>query len=221
MTESTKRSGIDLRLLLVVAIALVLGLVAAGAWALITNNDLQSTRATLASTSGDLDGAKGDLTETTANLDATNAELAAAREAIKKDQSKITSLNFQIERKSACIAAQSANLAEIRRILALERVDFARTGSTSAWGKAHGAAQKAINLAIDDLSKAYQNAAAGRLGTANTWIDKSNAQIRVSNSQLNNEDKQVDAINKSTDETNKANDAFTRTLDETSSTCGA
>jgi len=36
-----------------------------------------------------------------------------------------------------------------------------------------------------------------------------------------NEDKQVDAINTSTDVTNKANDAFTKTLDETSSTCGA
>ena len=221
VTASTNRSGIDVRLLLVVAIALVLGLAAAGAWALTTNNDLESTRATLASTSGDLDAAKGDLTESTAALDATTADLAAARDAIKKDQAKATSLNFQIERKGACIAAQAANLAEIRRILALERVDFARTGSTSAWGRAHSAAQKAINLAIDDLDKAYQNAAAGRYGTANTWIDKSNAQIRVSNSQLKKEDKQVDAINKSTDATNGANDAFTKTLDETSSTCGA
>src|SRR6185312_15667331 len=141
VTESAKRSGIDIRLLLLVAIALVLGLAAAGAWALTTNNDLQSTRATLASTSDDLDGAKSDLTETTADLDTTNADLAAAREAIKKDQSKITTLNFQIDRKGACIEAQTANLAEIRRILALERVNFARTGSTSAWGKAHAAEQ--------------------------------------------------------------------------------
>jgi len=220
VTESTKRTGFDLRILLVIAVALVLGLIGAGVWALNTNNDLESTRATLASTSGDLDGAKSDLTDTTADLDTTNADLAAAREAIKKDQSKITTLNFQIDRKGACIEAQTANLAEIRRILALERVNFARTGSTSAWGKAHAAEQTAINLAIDDLYKAYQNAAARRYSTANSWLDKSNAQIRVSNAQVKNENKQIDLINKSTDETNKANDAFTKTLDETSSTCG-
>ena len=57
MTESTKRSGLDLRILLVIAVALVLGLIGAGVWALNTNTDLESTRATLASTSGDLDGA--------------------------------------------------------------------------------------------------------------------------------------------------------------------
>src|SRR4029079_14918706 len=150
VTAWTNRSGTDVRLLLVVAVALVLGLAAAGAWALTTNNDLESTRAALASTSGDLHAAKGELIAPTAALDATTADLAAARDAIKKDQAKATSLNFQIERKGACIAAQAANLAEIRRILALERVDFARTGSTSAWGRAHSAAQKAINLAIDD-----------------------------------------------------------------------
>ena len=48
MTESTKRTGLDLRILLVIALALVLGLIGAGVWALNTNTDLESTRATLA-----------------------------------------------------------------------------------------------------------------------------------------------------------------------------
>lgn len=220
MTESTKRSGISLRLLIVIGAALLLGLAGAAAWAATTNNDLQSTRATLASTSGDLDSTKADLASRTSDLDKATKDLAAAQKAITTDQSKITTLNFQIDRKGDCIAVQSANLNEIRRILALERENFARAGSNSAWGRDHTASQKAINLAIDDLYKAYQNAAAGKLSTANSWIGKSNAQISISNTQVKNANKQVEDLNKATAEINKANDAFNKTLDTTASTCG-
>jgi len=220
VTESTKRSGIDLRLLIVIGVALLLGLAGAAAWAATTNNDLQSTRATLASTSGDLDTTKADLASTTSDLSKAGTDLATTQKDIKTDQSKITTLNFQIDRKGDCIAAQSANLAEMHRILDLERANFARTGTKSAWGRAYAADQAAINLAIDYLYKAYQNAAAGKLSTANSYIDKSNAQIRISNSQLKNSNKQIDIINKATDDINKANDAFDKTLTATSSTCG-
>ena len=219
MTESTKRTGFDLRILLLIAVALVLGLIGAGIWALNTNNDLESTRATLASTSGDLDAAKGDLTESTATLDATTADLAAARDAIKKDQAKATSLNFQIERKGACIEAQTANLAEIRRILALERVNFARTGSTSAWGKAHAAEQTAINLAIDDLYKAYSAAFQGSTGTAKGHADKGrDAQAKIADAEqrLVAELKLVDS---KAGEIQTAIDALETKLKTTEATC--
>jgi hypothetical protein len=62
MTESTKRSGIDLRLVLVVAIRPRPSASPRPARGRSTNNDLSRHWATLASTSGDLDGAKGDLT---------------------------------------------------------------------------------------------------------------------------------------------------------------
>jgi chromosome segregation ATPase len=217
---SARRSGVDVRLLVVVGIAIALALAGAGTWALTTNDELQSTRATLATTSGDLAAAQSSLTETTADLDAAKADLATAGEAAKDGEARIGALQFQIERKAACIEAQSANLAEIRRILALERANFAKTTSGSAWAKAHGAAQTAINVAIEDLRKAYESAAAGAYGAANTWIDRSNAQIRKSNAQLKLEDAQIAAINKATDETNAANDAFRATLDDTASTCG-
>jgi peptidoglycan hydrolase CwlO-like protein len=220
VTASTKHTGIDLRVVIVIGIALLLGLIGAAAWAVTTNNDLQATRATLASTSGDLDTTKVDLASTTSTLDSTTKDLASARKGIKDDQAKIKTLNFQIDRKGDCIEAQSANLAEMRRILDLERQNFARTGSASAWGKAYAADRKAINLAIDDLYKAYQSAAAGKLGTANSWISRSNAQIRVYNGELKNQQKQIDAINTATDSINRADDAFQKTLDATISTCG-
>jgi peptidoglycan hydrolase CwlO-like protein len=220
VTESRRRSGFDVRVAIVAAIVLLLVFGGAAAWAFTTSNDLQATRATLDATSDELDTTQSTLESTTADLDSASADLAAAQDAIKANKAKITVLTFQIERKGACIEAQSANLGEIRRILALERENFGRTTSGSAWAKAHGASQKAINAAIDYLYKAYTSAAAGKYGTANSYIDKSNAQIRASNKQLDAEDKQIKAINAASDAINKANDSFGSTLDATSSTCG-
>jgi peptidoglycan hydrolase CwlO-like protein len=220
MTESTRRSGLDIRIAIIVLIVLLLALAGAGAWALTTNNELQSTQASLSSTTGDLDSTKADLASTKTNLGTATADLAETQDAIKADKAKITVLKFQIERKGACIEAQSANLTEIRRILAIERSNFARTTTGSAWDKAHAAAQKAINAAIDYLYKSYTSAAARKYSTANSYLDKSNAQIRASNKQLDSLDREIKAINKSSDEINKANDGFATTLDTTTSTCG-
>lgn len=220
MTESTRRSGLDVRVAIVAAIVLLLVLGGTAAWAVSTSNDLQATKATLGTTSGELDTTKSDLAETAATLDDTKAQLTDTNEAIEANEARIKTLEFQIERKGACIEAQSANLQEIRRITALERENFSRTTSGSSWGKAHTASQTAINAAIDDLYKAYQAAAAGNYGTANSWIDKSNAQIRASNRQLDTMDREIDAINAASDAINAANDAFEQTLITTESTCG-
>jgi septal ring factor EnvC (AmiA/AmiB activator) len=220
VTESTRRSGFDIRVAIVVLVVLLLALAGAGAWALTTNNELQSTRSSLSSSSGDLGTAKAKLASTKTDLATATAALAETQDAIKADKAKITVLNFQIERKGACIEAQSANLTEIRRILALERSNFARTTTGSKWDKTHAAAQRAINAAIDYLYKSYTSAAARKYSTANSYLDKSNAQIRASNKQLDALDKEIAAINKSSDEINKANDGFSATLDKTTSTCG-
>lgn len=221
MTGSTRRSGFDLRIAIIVAIALLLALGAAAAWAVTSNNDLQSTKSTLGTTSDELKTTKSNLDDAAKKVDTATADVAAARQTIKDDKARITVLKFQIDRKAECIKAQSANLAEIRRILALERENLARTMTGSAWAKAFAAEQKAINAAIDYLYKAYTSAAAGKYGTANSYIDKSNAQIRVSNSQVKNINKAIDTINASTKAINDANDAFQKTLDATSSTCGS
>jgi septal ring factor EnvC (AmiA/AmiB activator) len=220
VTASKRRAGFDLRIAIMAAVVLLLALGGAVAWAMTTSNDLQATTTTLAATRGDLDTTRSTLADRSAELESTAADLAQTEEAIKADEDRITVLEFQIERKGACIEAQATNLAEIRRILALERENFARTTSGSSWGMAHAASKKAINLAIDDLYKAYTSAAAGNYGTANSWLEKSNAQIRVSNKQLDALDREIDAINASSDAINAANDGFQNTLDETLSTCG-
>jgi chromosome segregation ATPase len=221
VTESRRRSGVDLRVAIILAIVLLLGLGGAAAWAVTSNNELQSAKATIQSTSDELKTTTSNRDGTKKKLDTATADVAAARQAIKDDKAKITVLKFQIDRKAACIKAQSTNLAEIRRILALERENLARTMTGSAWAKAFAAEQKAINAAIDYLYRAYTSAAAGKLSTANSYISKSNAQIRVSNGQVKNINKAIDEINASTKAINNANDAFETTLDQTSSTCGS
>ena len=126
----------------------------------------------------------------------------------------------QIERKGACIEAQTGNLAELRRILALERENFARTTSGSTWAKSNDASNKALDLAISYLARAYSSAAAGSYATANSWLSKSNAQVAVSNRQVKIGNKAIDELNAASDAINEAADEFLKTLDETGSTCG-
>jgi len=220
VTGSKRRSGFDARLAVVAAIVLLLVVGGAAAFAVTTNNDLESTRAKLGSTSGELESTKADLEQTTTTLDGRKADLADTEAAIEADKARIKGLEFQVQRKGECIDAQATNLTEIRRILALERENFGRTTSGSTWGKAHAGSQAAINLAIDDLAKAYQQAVAGNYGSSNSWLDKSNAQIKSSNKQLDTMDKEIDAINAASDAINAANEAFGKTLQDTESTCG-
>ena len=220
MTGSKRRSGFDARIAVVAAIILLLVVGGAAALAITTNSDLESTRAKLGTTSGELETAKADLEQTATTLEGRKADLVDTNAAIEADNARIKALEFQIQRKGECIDAQSANLTEIRRILALERENFSRTTSGSTWGKAHAASQASINLAIDDLAKAYQQAAAGNYGSSNSWLDKSNAQIKTSNKQLDTMDKEIDAINAASDAINAANESFAKTLQETESTCG-
>jgi septal ring factor EnvC (AmiA/AmiB activator) len=220
MTGTQKRSGVDLRVAIVGAIVLVLVLGGAAAWAYSTNNDLQATRSTLGSASGDLDSTKSELERTQAELQQAQTDVAERVSSIEDNQERIKTITFQIERKGDCIAAQAANLAEMRRIMALERENLARTMSGSTWATSFAAEQKAINAAIAYLEAAYTSASAGRYSQANSNITKSNAQIRASNAQVDKMNKAIDEINKATDTINAAQDAFDKTLDETLSTCG-
>lgn len=215
-----KRSGLSLRVAAILAAILLVAFGGATAWAVMTNGDLERTRQTLATTEADLASTTSTLTATTGDLEATSTDLTAEQSSIKANKAEITVLEFQIERKGACIEAQTANLAEFRRILALQRENFARTTSGSAWAKAIATSDRALDLAIDYLARSYSSAAAGSYGTANSWISKSNAQISVSNKQGKIADREVDAINAASKAINAADDALYKTLDNTISTCG-
>ena len=220
MNATTKRAGVDLRVVAVAAIVLLLAFGGAAAWAYSTNSDLERTRQTLASTSADLDSTNKSLTDTDGKVTAAKKALADEESAIKTDTTRIASLNNQVERKGACIAAQTANLAELRQILALERENFARTTSGSTWAKSNDASNKALDLAISYLAKSHTSAAAGSYNTANSWLSKSNAQVAASNRQVKAGNKAINELNAASDAINKAADEFEKTLDTTASTCG-
>ena len=215
-----KPRGLSVRVAAVLAVLLLLAFGAATAWAVVTSGELERTRQALVATEGDLASTSSALDSTKGDLDETSANLASERSKIKANASKVTSLEFQIERKSECIAAQTANLVEFRRILALERENFGRTTTGSTWAKAHAASDRALDLAIDYLAKSYSSAAAGSYNTANSWLSKSNAQIRVSNRHIDVANKENTAINAASDAINAATDALYATLDDTLSTCG-
>jgi chromosome segregation ATPase len=215
-----RRAGLSIRVAAILAAVLLLAFGGATAWAVMTNAELERTRATLAETDADLTATKASLGDVAADLSSTADDLEAEQASISANESRITVLEFQIERKAACIEAQTANLAEFRRILALERENFARTTSGSAWAKAIAASDRALDLAVDYLAKSYSSAAAGSYNTANSWLGKSNAQISVSNKQIGIANNQNEVINAASDAINAATDALYATLDDTLSTCG-
>jgi peptidoglycan hydrolase CwlO-like protein len=214
------RSGVSIRVALVLALVLLLALGGTTAWAVMTNGDLERSRQTLATTEADLASTSSRLATRTGELEAASAALADERSSIKKNESRIKVLETQIRGKSQCIKAQTTNLAEFQRILALDRANFDRTSTGSVWAKAHAAGDKAVDLAIDYLAKAYLAAAAGSYGTANSWVGKSNAQIDISNRQIKIGNKEIDAINAATDSINAANDELRKKLDATATICG-
>jgi septal ring factor EnvC (AmiA/AmiB activator) len=206
---------------LVVGALLALAIAGTGAWAVTTKADLDQARSTLTSTNADRDSTKATLASTDTELAATSADLNAAALKLAGAKARIPQLQEQISRKGECIAAQAGNLAELRRILQLQRANFARTTSTSVWGKAHAAEDKALGAAITDLYRAYQNAAARKYSSANSWLSASNAQIRLSNSKISISNAEVRRTNARSDAINKARDAFEKKLADTVTACGA
>jgi hypothetical protein len=166
------------------------------------------------------------LASTTAKLDTTSGQLATAETAVadeadrsKKATSRIGGLESQVERRDACIDVQSGDLEELRRILALERKNFARTTTKSTWGKARTASTKALDRAISNMRSAYLSAAAGNLSTANLWISRSNGQVSINSRQVRIANKEIDKINASSKAINKAEDAFYKRLEKSAVTC--
>lgn len=221
MSGSPERPTLSLRLVAVGLALLIVAFGATAAWAASTNGQLSEARNALAAT-------ELELASTTTELDTTSGQLATAETAVtdeedrsKKATSRIGGLESQIERRDACIDVQSGDLVELRRILALERKNFARTTTKSAWGKARTASAKALDRAISNMRSAYQSAAAGRLSTANSWISRSNGQVSVSSRQVRIANKEIDRINAASKVINKAEDAFYERLQKSAVTCSS
>lgn len=219
MNGSTERPTLSLRLVAAGLALLIVAFGATAAWAASTNGQLSEARSALAAT-------ELELASTTTELATTSGQLATAETAVtdeedrsKKATSRIGGLESQIERREACIDVRSEDLVELRRILALERKNFARTTTKSTWGKARTASAKALDRAISNMRSAYLSAAAGRLSTANSWISRSNGQVSVSSRQVRIAKKEIGRINAASKVIDKAADAFYKRLQKSAVTC--
>jgi hypothetical protein len=219
VSGTNPRASVDLRLALVIGFVLLIALGGSVAWAASTNGRLNETRMALAASEAELAATNVNLATTSSQLDASNADIKDEEARITTATSRISSLESLIGRKGECIEVQARDLAELRRILGLQRKNFARTTTTSRWGKALAAGDRAMDIAIVDMKNAYTSAAAGRLSTANIWIDRSNAQIRASNRQVDIANREIDRMNELSDVINAARDAFTKQLDRSAEAC--
>lgn len=219
MSGPNERATLDVRVVVIVAIVLVALFGASAAWTASTNGQLTETREALAATEADLASTTADLDMTSSQLGTAESAVAAEQDRIKKATSRIGSLESQIERREACIKVQTTDLEELRRLLALERKNFARTTTGSAWGKALAASDKAVDRAISYMKSAYRSAAAGSLSTANSWIDRSNSQVKASDRQIKIANQEIDKINAATKVINAGHDAFAERLEQSAVTC--
>ena len=85
MNATSKRSGVDIRVIAIAVIVLLLAFGGAAAWAYSTNADLERTRQTVTSTSTDLDATKKTLADTDGKV-----TLAKATRLTKRPRSRAT-----------------------------------------------------------------------------------------------------------------------------------
>jgi hypothetical protein len=217
---STERGGVPLGGAIAL-VALVVALVAGAAvYYLGAAGQLNASRGTLAALEEDTAGIEAELVVVANEQAATDEGSAAEQTALEVAQRRRDNLADIIERQEACVAQQAGSLAELQEIIDLQRANSKRTTTTSAWGKANAAAEKAYDRAIAYSRDSYRHALAGRLTSANKALDASNRQITSGNKSVSKANAEIDKINKASTAINEASAAFETRLDETRAVCG-
>ena len=160
------------RLSVVVGIATVIAIGAAGAMGFSLTQDLGSTRATLAAAETQLTGTTSTLETTSGSLADRTTTLATAKQDQIGLDATIAELGTQVEDQTNCLSLQTAALAELGRIEQLQTENFNRTAEKSTFAKAEAARAKAISAALDDYYQAYSKAFQGATSIARTWAAK-------------------------------------------------
>ncbi len=204
------------------ALVAVIGAVAIGAVTYVgysLNQDLSSTRTTLATTQGDLGSTRTTIDETTAKVATTKSDLAAATKQQADLDAQVTDLSAQVATQTECVVLQRAALAELVRISELQTQNFNRTAVGSAWDTAEKRRADGITVALDEFYKAYSAAFQGSTGTAKGHADKGkDAQAKIADAEqrLVAELKLVDS---KAGEIQTAIDALEAKLKTTEATC--
>jgi uncharacterized coiled-coil protein SlyX len=200
----------------------VLGILAIGgvtAFGYSLNQDLTSTRATLATTETNLGSTRTTLDQTSGRLDETTADLSAATEERTALDDTIEELSAEVASQTECVTLQGADLDELARISGLQNDNFNRTSETSTWAKAADRRVKAVHDALDAYYQAYSKAFDGALSSARAWAQKGKDAEAVIAAQAKQQAAELALIDRSAAEIQAALDALEKRLTSTEATC--
>lgn len=210
---------VGMRVAAVIGILAVLGIGAVAYAGYSTNQDLQATRTTLATTESDLGSSRTELDETTTTLATTKAELEARTTKREELDGTIEELSGHVAAQTACVRLQEEALAELIRISDLQTDNFNRTAENSAWATAEAKRGQNIDAALDAFYEAYKSAFEGATGTAKGHSDRGKAaQSNIKEAEAQ-EVAELNLVDSKAAEILAAIDALEQHLTETESVC--
>ncbi len=183
------------------------------------NQDLATTRATLASTQGDLETTKATLVDTTGTLDATKTTLAGATEERTKLDSTVAELEAQVSTQTKCVDLQALALEELVGITELQRINNNRTKVDSTWAKSDTKRANAAGDALNAYYQAYSKSFDRALASARSWAAKGKEAVGVVAIQAKQQLAEFELIDRSATEIEAAIKALERQLKTTEATC--
>ena len=183
------------------------------------NQDLTTTRSTLASTETDLGLTRTSLDGATAKLATTTKDLEAATAERGDLDAQIKELSAQVATQTQCVTLQRGALEELVRISDQQTENFNRTAQGSAWDTADKKRADNIDAALKQFYAAYSAAFQGSKGTAKDHADRGKAaqsNIAEAEAQL---DAEVALVNTKAGEISVLIDALEKQLTTTQATC--
>jgi hypothetical protein len=194
------------------ALAIIAGIGGAGAWGLLSAQELERQTTALAS-------ARQELAAKQTDLAAVNGSLAAVRLTHDTATTRSASLKDRVADQSACIDAQTAAGDAISGITQLQIDTFNLTTKESVWAKAQAARLKALGRAATNYFNAYRSAFFGNTSAAAASYRKGQADGATADAQRKIQDAELAKVSANNVKILAALDAFSATLATATSAC--
>jgi len=194
------------------ALAIVAGIGGAGAWGLLSAQELERQTTALAS-------ARQELAAKQTELAAVNGSLAAVRLTHDTATTRSASLKDRVADQSACIDAQANAREAISGITELQIDTFNLTTKESVWAKAQAARLKALGRAATNYFNAYKSAFFGNTSAAAASYRKGQADEATADAQRKIQDAELAKVSANNVKILAALDAFSATLATATSAC--
>jgi chromosome segregation ATPase len=194
------------------ALAIIAGIGGAGAWGLMSAQELERQTTALAS-------ARQELASKQTELAAVNGSLAAVRLTHDTATTRSESLKVRVADQSACIDAQTTARQAISGITELQIATFNLTTKESVWAKAQAAREKALGRAATNYFNAYKSAFFGNTSAAAASYRKGQADAATADGQRKIQDAELAKVSANNVKILAALDAFSATLATATSAC--